>query len=110
MARRWTKILRWSLAALAAAIVAVVAAGWWLCTTEAGLARTIALLESLDAVKIRVTGARGRLIGPLHADRIEIDHRRVTIRIEQLDADVEPSEFLALRIAAEGVRVASGSI
>lgn len=110
MARRWTRVVRWLIAVLAVKLVFVAAAAWWLFTTESGLARTVALLESLDAVTIRVRGATGRLIGPLHADSIEIDHRRAVIRIEGLDADVEPSELLALRIAAEDVRIGKGSI
>jgi len=105
--RKW---VRRTLAAAALVLVAAGAAFTWLVTTEAGLARTIAMLESLDRVKIRVAGARGRLIGPLTADGIDIEHERATIRIERFAADYEPSELLAGRIAAERVQAASIAI
>ena len=110
MARNWKRVLRWLLVALAVKLVLLVAAGWWLFTTESGLARTVAWLESFDNVKIRVHGASGRLIGPLHVDAIDIDQRRATIHVEGIDADVEPSELLAGRIAAESLHVTHASI
>lgn len=110
MGRPRRKWLRWLLAVAAAVFVAAGAAFTWLVTTEAGLARAIAMLESLDRVKIRIIGARGRLIGPLTADAIDIEHERATIRIERFAADYEPSEILAGRIAAERVQASSISI
>jgi len=92
-------------------VLAVAAAGGaWLVTTEAGLARTIAMLGSLERVKIRVEGARGRLIGPLKVAKIAIDHPRATIRMAGFVADYEPLEILAGRISAEGLRVADASV
>ncbi len=105
-----TRVLRWLLATAAIALLAVAGAGAWLLTTEAGLRRAVAWLESLDRVEIRVHGARGRLIGPLAADSIEIAHTRATIRIDGFEADYEPSELLAGRIAAETVRAASATV
>ncbi len=109
---RWPagKTIRWLLASLAL-LLAVAAAGLaWLVTTEAGLARAVAMLDSLGRVKIRVEGAHGRLIGPLRVAKIAIDHPRATIRIAGFDADYEPLEILAGRISAEGVRVADASV
>ncbi len=105
--RKW---VRWLLAAIAATVVIAGTGFTWLVTTEAGLVRAVALLESLDRVKIHVAGARGRLIGPLTADSIDIEHERATIRIERFAADYEPSEILAGRIAAERVQAAAISI
>lgn len=109
---RWpaTRKVRWTLAILALALVALGLAGGWLLTTEAGLKRAIALLESMDRVQIRVTGASGRLIGPLNATTIEIEHPRASIRITGFAADYEPSAILAGRISAESVRAATVSI
>ena len=109
---RWpkTKWVRWLLAISAAFLLVAIAGGAWLVTTEAGLARTIAMLESLDRVEIRIAGARGRLIGPLAADSIDIAHERATLRILGFEADYEPSEILAGRIAAERVRARLVSI
>jgi translocation and assembly module TamB len=104
------KTVRWLLAILSVVIVTVGLGVTWLVTTEAGLARALASLESLDRVKIRVTGASGRLIGPIEAEAIEIQHPRATIRIDGFAADYEPAQILAGRIAAEGLRIQTASI
>src|SRR5512134_1565755 len=109
---RWParKAIRWLLALMALAVVVLGLGIAWLLTTEAGLARAVAMLESLDRVKIRVTGASGRLIGPLAAATIDIEHPRATIRITGFAADYEPSEILAGRISAESVSATAVSI
>ncbi len=101
-ARKWVK---WSLAAIALLLFAVLLAATWLVTTEAGLRRAVTLVESVGSVKIRVEGASGRLIGPLVVDAVEIEHPRASIRISGLEADYEPLEILAGRISADDVRV-----
>jgi len=101
---------RWLLILVALAILVAGAGAAWLLATEAGLARAVVLLESLDNVKIRITGARGRLIGPLSAEAIVIEHTNASIRITGFDADYEPSEILAGRISAERVRAATIAI
>lgn len=106
-ARRW---LKWLLAGLAALLVVVLAIFAWLVTTEAGLRRAVSLLESVGSVKIHVEGARGRLIGPLAIDAIEIEHPRARIRIAGLSADYEPSGLLAGRISAEAAVIADARV
>jgi translocation and assembly module TamB len=91
---------RWLLAILALLLIVAIAGFTWLVTTEAGLARAIAMAESLDKVSIRINGAGGRLIGPLTAESIDIEHARATVRITGFSADYEPSELFAGRIAA----------
>ncbi|MGH8129624.1 MAG: hypothetical protein ACRES3_02085, partial [Steroidobacteraceae bacterium] len=110
MRRHARRTIRWLLASLALILVLVIAGAAWLVTTEAGLARTIAMLESFERLKIRVDGASGRLIGPLKVARIGIDHPRATIRIAGFEADYEPLEIFAGRISGEGVRVADASV
>ena len=105
--KTWT---RWLLAIASLLLIVVGAGGTWLVTTQSGLARTIAMLESLDSVGIRITGATGRLIGPLSAVSIDIEHPRATLRIAGFSADYEPSELLAGRIAAESVHAETISI
>lgn len=109
---RWPagRAIRWLSASLALVLAVAAAGAAWLATTEAGLARAIAMLESLERVKIRVEGASGRLIGPLKVARIDIDHPRATIRIAAFEGDYEPLEILAGRISGEGVRVADASV
>ena len=106
-ARKW---VRWLLAALATGFLAAIVLATWIVTTEAGLRRAVLFVESLDAVKIHVEGASGRLIGPLAVASIEIDHPRATIRITGFQADYEPLELLAGRISAEGVRISDAAI
>ena len=106
-ARKW---VRWLLAALATGFLAAIVLATWLVTTEAGLRRAILIVESLDAVKIQVESASGRLIGPLAIASIEIDHPRSAIRITGFQADYEPLELLAGRISAEGVRISDAAI
>jgi translocation and assembly module TamB len=106
-ARKW---IRWLLGGVAVAFLVLALATTWLVTTEAGLRRAIALVESVGTARIRVDGARGRLIGPLHVDVVEIEHPRATMRITGFEADYEPLEILAGRISAEGARVADAKI
>ena len=106
-ARKW---IRWMLAGFAILLLVVIAFGTWLVTTEAGLTRAVALAESLGSVSIRVEGASGRLIGPLHVASIAIEHPRASIRIAGLEADYEPLEILGGRISAENVRIADASV
>jgi translocation and assembly module TamB len=91
-------------------LLAVMLAATWLVTTEAGLVRAVALAESLGTVRIRLEGARGRLIGPLDIDAVEIEHPRASIRVRGITADYEPLEILAGRISAEGARIAEAHI
>jgi len=105
MARQAARWARWLLAGLAALVLVAMLAATWLVTTEAGLRRAVALAESIGTVRIRVEGARGRLIGPLAIAAVEIEHPRASIRIAGFEADYEPLEILAGRISAEGARV-----
>lgn len=76
-------------AAALVGLLLTVAAGMaaWLAYSESGLARTIALLESLDAVQVAVEGERGRLAGPLHVDSLELRAGRVELRAQGVDVD-----------------------
>src|SRR5262245_42119914 len=106
-ARRW---VRWTLAGIAAALVAIAAGVTWLVTTEAGLRRAVALVEKVGPVTIRVEGASGRLIGPLRIESVSIEHPRASIRVSGLEADYEPLEILAGRITADGAHIAEASV
>ncbi len=105
--RRW---VRWLLAGFAAVLLAALLAATWLVTTEAGLTRAVALAESLGTVKVRLQGARGRLIGPLSIDTIEIEHQRASIRASGFEADYDPLEILAGRISADGARISEARV
>ncbi len=104
------KWVRWVVRALVAVLLLTVVAATWLVTTEAGLQRVVAVAESLDAVKVRVEGAEGRLVGPLRIASIEIDHPRAKIRIAGFETDYEPLELLAGRISADGLRVSDATV
>src|SRR5687767_15935444 len=106
-ARKW---VRWTLAGFGALLVVVLLAATWLVATEAGLRRAVTLVESVGAVRIRVKGASGRLIGPLVVEAVEIEHPRASIQIAGLEADYEPLEILAGRISAEGARIREAAV
>ncbi len=106
-ARRWLRVM---LTVALPIVLALGAAFTWLVTTEAGLRQAIAMVESLDSVSIRVTGARGRLIGPLSADAVDIEHEAAIVRVSDFVADYEPSEIFAGRISAEGLRAESVTV
>jgi translocation and assembly module TamB len=102
---RAARFARWLLAGLATLVIVAAIAATWLVTTEAGLRRAVALAESIRTVRIRIEGARGRLIGPLSIAAVEIEHPRASIRVAGFEADYEPLEILAGRISAEGTRI-----
>ncbi|MDH4259122.1 MAG: translocation/assembly module TamB domain-containing protein [Gammaproteobacteria bacterium] len=104
------KRTRWLLIAVSLVALASLSGVAWLIATEAGLARVVAMLDSLDKVNVHVTGARGRLIGPLQVDSIVIEHPRATIRVNGLAVDLEPTEILAGRISAEQLQIAAVTI
>jgi translocation and assembly module TamB len=106
-ARRW---VGWLLAGFAAVLLTLLLAAVWLVSTEAGLRHAVALASSIGPVKIRLEGARGRLMGPLLIDAIHVEHPRASIRITGFEADYEPLEILAGRISAEGARVAEAHL
>ena len=106
-ARPW---VRWLLAGFAAILLAVLVAAAWLVSTEAGLRHAVAFASSVGPVKIRLEGARGRLMGPLLIDAIHVEHPRASIDVAGFEADYEPLEILAGRISAEGARVAEARI
>lgn len=107
---RWRPWVRWLVAGVAAIFLAVLLAAAWLVTTEAGLRRAVTFVESIGAVTIRVEGASGRLMGPLRLADVSIEHPRALIRVTGFEADYEPLEILAGRIAAEDVRIAQAHI
>lgn len=85
------------------ALGAALAAGLgWLLLTPAGLARALVLVESLDAVEIRVSGATGRLAGPLRLERLSVATDRVAIEATDVELDYAPAGLLfgRLRVAA----------
>ena len=107
LARPW---VRWLLAGFVAVLLALLVAAAWLVSTEAGLRHAVALASSVGPVKIRLEGARGRLMGPLLIDAIHVEHPRASIEVTGFEADYEPLEILAGRISAEGARVADARI
>ncbi len=110
MKRKAGRLVLWLLAGIASVVLVAIAAAAWLVSTEAGLRRAVSLAESFGPVKIRLTGARGRLMGPLDIDVIEVEHARASIRVTGFTADYEPLEILAGRISAEGARIADARV
>jgi translocation and assembly module TamB len=102
--RRWPLVL---LAAFVALLLALSAGGAWLLGTQAGLDRVLALVRHVGPVSIEAEGARGRLIGRLHIDRLVIDHERVHVVAEGIDVDPSVLGLPFLEIAIDTAKVAS---
>ncbi|MCU0975007.1 MAG: translocation/assembly module TamB domain-containing protein [Steroidobacteraceae bacterium] len=98
--------------AAAALLLALVGLAGWLVLTEAGLARIVAAVESLETVDIRIEGARGRLAGPLTVDRLQIEAGRTRIEAEGIDVDYDPYGLLFghIRIASLGAQAVKVTI
>lgn len=96
--------------ATVALLLAVAGAAAWLVLTERGLAKVVSIVESLDAVHIRVESPRGRLAGPLRADGLEIVAGRVRIEAAGIDANYDPSGLLFGRISVASLEVESLSV
>lgn len=92
--------------AAAFALSLVIGVAGWLGFTQAGLDRVVAVLESLDAVEIRIEGARGRLAGPLELDALRLATQRLRVEADGLSLDHLPAALLAGRLAVSRLDVA----
>ncbi len=97
------------LATLAATAVLIAVGGLlaWLLLTQSGLDRTIALLDRIDAVGIRVDGARGRLAGPLQFDTLFVETDSAVIEVQGAELDHAPLALLFGRVVATRLNVQS---
>jgi translocation and assembly module TamB len=89
---------------LLAGVVGLVA---WLAYSEAGLARAVSLLRSLDSIEISVAGERGRLAGPLHLDSLDLRAGRVTLHAEGIDLDNDLAPVFLGRLSVHRLAVDS---
>lgn len=71
----------------------------WLVNTEAGLHFVLRRLETLSAVSITASGARGTLSGRLEFDTLVIDHEAVRIDARELRLQPELSNLLSRTIS-----------
>ena len=71
----------------------------WLINTEAGLHFVLRRLETLSAVSITASGARGTIGGPLEFDTLVIDHEAVRIDARELRLQPELSNLLSRTIS-----------
>src|SRR5678816_3796929 len=71
----------------------------WLVNTEAGLHFVLRRLETLSAVSITASGARGTLSGPLEFDTLVIDHEAVRIDARKLRLHPKLSNLLSRTIS-----------
>lgn len=90
--------------ALLAAVVATVA---WLVLTESGLRRTVAALETVEALGLRVEGESGRLAGPLRIDSLELRAGRVAVSAKDLEVDWDVASLAFGRLDMDELRAAS---
>lgn len=102
MLRRLRILLLILLAPLVIASLAIV----WLCYTAAGLQFALRQLNHVPDLAVQVQGVTGRLAGPLHVERLILEHARVHIDIDRLDVDLTPAYLLSGLVAINRLRVA----
>jgi translocation and assembly module TamB len=104
---RSSRLLRRLSLAIALPLALATAALAWLAYTEAGLARVVALLGSLEAVDLRIEGARGTLAGPLHLDALEWQAGRITLRASSVELEHDLPALAFGRMAVRRLEVGS---
>jgi len=107
---RRARILTLILAAVVVVLLLPGALLAWLLTTQSGLERVVAVVEGLDAPAIRIEGARGRLAGPLRAERFELATDRVAIEARGIGLDHAPLALLFGRVAVDRLHAEALSV
>jgi translocation and assembly module TamB len=85
--RRWP----WLLLALSGALIA---AGAWLAATGSGLQMLGELAVGASGGRLQITGAEGRLLGPLRIATLRWDSPEQQVQIDELRADWSPGDLL----------------
>jgi translocation and assembly module TamB len=89
-------------------LVGLTAWAGWLINTEAGLHFVLRRLETLSAMSITATGARGTISGPLAFDSLVIDHEAARIEARALRLTPELGSLLSRTISI--ARAEAGAI
>ena len=101
---------RLALGLLALLLLAAGTAFYVVAYTQTGIELAAAQLSRLKTVDIRVEGVSGRLTGPLRIARLELDHKRVHLVMEDIVIDLH-LRWLALQtIDVTSATVARASI
>src|SRR3954467_7691665 len=87
--RRGRRVLRVVGLVLLLLVLLVAVAAWWLLGTSSGTNFVLQQAASRLGPGVRIEGARGRLGGAMHADRIVVD--RPELYAEVVDADLDTS-------------------
>ena len=91
--------MRWRWVVLGVVLLALVGLplllGSRLLHSEQGLRLALAQLDRIPSVRITVMGANGTLAGPLHIDRLVVDHEAVRIEARDIDLDARLRSLLA---------------
>ena len=96
--------------ALIALPVLLIAGGWWLLDSEAGVRFALARADRALGGGLSVTHAAGRLAGPLDLEGVTLVHQGTRVEIATLHLDLHPAPLLLGRLQlitfiARGVRV-----
>src|SRR5438270_13505574 len=81
------RIVRWTLAAAAIAIVVVVAAGYWIVATPSGAQLVLGRVAGMLGKGARIEGVEGSLGGVLRAKLIVVDRPDFYVRIDDVEMD-----------------------
>ena len=90
---------------VAISVAGLFAAAGWLLATESGLRALVSASERFAGETVSVTGARGRVLGALEVERVDVTLPTVRVSIEALSLDWTPSALLSGRVDIAHLRV-----
>jgi translocation and assembly module TamB len=103
--------LRWLFGGLVLLLALALAwLSYWLLYTQPGLQFALSQLQRIPNVRIEVTGARGRLAGPLAADQVVVDHEAAHIVARGVRVDPDTSGLFVGHLGLDELTVASADV
>ncbi|HZZ93473.1 MAG TPA: translocation/assembly module TamB domain-containing protein [Usitatibacter sp.] len=106
--RRGRALLRALLLTVLVLLAVIVAGAWWLLGTSSGTQVVMGQLARRLGPGLQIEGARGRLGGAMHVDRIVLDRPDLQLRLEDVDLDSTPplaGRFVVHKLHAREVSV-----
>ena len=100
--RRWP---RWLAVAALVLVVVVLAFAYWLLGTSAGLSQAVQWLTRWGGDAVQVSGASGRIAGPLRIERVRLRTATLHLDAEQIELDWSPSALLRGMAKIESITV-----
>jgi len=109
--RRRHPVLRALLVVVLVIVALVVVGAWWLLGTSSGTQFVLGQVQQRLGPGVRIEGARGRLGGAMHVDRIDYERPDLQVRLTDVDLDTSPplgGTLVVRRLHAREVSVRTG--